>query len=240
MKALHREEAIKLRQQGISVRDIATRLGVAKSSVSLWTRHIELTQEQREHLKQNQVNHIAKAQTNPGSQWNREIAKAQTNPGSQWNRETYLKLREAYQNEGRLAAREGRLLHMSGCLLYWAEGAKRRNSLIFVNSDPEMMVLFMRFLREEMQIAESTISLVIHCHYQDLVEIQRIENYWLTLLQLPSDCLGKTQIKKGSLIRKNILANGVCTISVNNTHLTQHIYGAIQEYGGFDRPEWLF
>jgi hypothetical protein len=45
--------------------------------------------------------------------------------------------------------------------------------------------------------------------------------------------------KRGSDTRRNILANGVCTVRVYSTELTQHIYGAIQEYGGFERPEWL-
>jgi hypothetical protein len=28
-------------------------------------------------------------------------------------------------------------------------------------------------------------------------------------------------------------------LSVHETQLVQHIYGAIQEYGGFEREEWL-
>jgi hypothetical protein len=32
---------------------------------------------------------------------------------------------------------------------------------------------------------------------------------------------------------------GVCTIRVNSTRVVQHIFGAIQEYGGLDEPAWL-
>jgi hypothetical protein len=28
-------------------------------------------------------------------------------------------------------------------------------------------------------------------------------------------------------------------VVVNRTRVVQSIYGAIQEYGGFDRPDWL-
>ena len=28
-------------------------------------------------------------------------------------------------------------------------------------------------------------------------------------------------------------------VVVHDTHLVQSIFGSIQEYGGFDRPEWL-
>jgi hypothetical protein len=37
----------------------------------------------------------------------------------------------------------------------------------------------------------------------------------------------------------NRLPYGTCRLSVHSTAIVQHIYGAIQEYAGFDRPEWL-
>jgi hypothetical protein len=35
-------------------------------------------------------------------------------------------------------------------------------------------------------------------------------------------------------------ANGICSIRVENTNYVLHIFGAIQEYGGFNNPDWLF
>lgn len=99
----------------------------------------------------------------------------------------------------------------------------------------------MRFLRVAMNIPDEAIALYIHCHTNDKSEQQRIERYWVELLELNETCLRKTQVKKGSDTRRNILANGVCGISVaRSTALAQHIYGAIQEYAGFDNPAWLF
>jgi hypothetical protein len=37
----------------------------------------------------------------------------------------------------------------------------------------------------------------------------------------------------------NKLPYGTCRISVHDVRIAQHLYGAIQEYGGFSRPEWL-
>lgn len=39
--------------------------------------------------------------------------------------------------------------------------------------------------------------------------------------------------------RKNKLPYGTCEVSVCSTRIVQTIYGSIQEYGGFERPEWL-
>jgi hypothetical protein len=39
--------------------------------------------------------------------------------------------------------------------------------------------------------------------------------------------------------RTNKLPHGTCSLTVWDTRLVQTLYGAIQEYGGFEREEWL-
>jgi hypothetical protein len=39
--------------------------------------------------------------------------------------------------------------------------------------------------------------------------------------------------------RLNKLPYGTCRLTVCDTQLVQSIYGAIQEYAGFDREEWV-
>jgi hypothetical protein len=39
--------------------------------------------------------------------------------------------------------------------------------------------------------------------------------------------------------RRNKLPYGTCRLAVHDTRIVQSIFGSIQEYGGFDRPEWL-
>jgi hypothetical protein len=39
--------------------------------------------------------------------------------------------------------------------------------------------------------------------------------------------------------RRNKLPYGTCKLTINSTRIVQTIFGSIQEYGGFDRPEWL-
>ena len=222
MKRVTREEARNLRRQGLSIRAIAEAVGASKGSVSIWVRDIQLTESQRQALEQNQ------------HQWGGR------NKGALSNRERHRKRRAEYQREGREQARKGSRLHLMGCMLYWAEGAKtKRNSVYFANSDPNMLLLFMRFLREEYAVEDNAAKLQIHCHATDTSEIDRIEQYWINLLGLPSSSLMKTQTKKGSEYRRNRLEYGVCGINVHSTALVQQIYGAIQEYGEFDNPNWL-
>lgn len=145
-----------------------------------------------------------------------------------------------YQDEERLKAREGHPLHLAGCMLYWAEGAKDSNRLYFVNSDSNMLRLFMRFLREELHVQDEEITLYVHCHTTDIDQHRTITAYWLNTLALPESCFRKILIKQGSETSRNVLLNGICSIRVYNVKVLQHIYGAIQEYAGFDHLAWLF
>jgi transposase-like protein len=218
-----RIEARRLRQeQGKTLDEIALALGVAKSTVSGWVRDIELTPAQ-----------IAAINVNKRIYGNQQR-------GAEVNRERARELRLKQQLAGRLKAREGRPLHMAGCMLYWAEGAKERNGIHFSNSDPYMHLMFMRFLCEELGVLRQTIKLKIVCHAQNDEECRRIEQYWLDLLQVPLTNLGKTFVKPTSTKVHNHLPNGVCMVRVYDTALVSHIFGAIQEYGGFENPEWLF
>ncbi len=78
----------------------------------------------------------------------------------------------------------------------------------------------------------------------DHVARQReIEQFWLDLLGLPRTCLRKSTVnvysKYSKKKRRNRLAYGTCRLKVCDTSIVQHIYGAIQEYAGFDREEWV-
>ena len=70
-----------------------------------------------------------------------------------------------------------------------------------------------------------------------------IEQFWLAELGLPAAALCKSVVNvysKYSLKKRaNKLPYGTCALAVHSTRIVQTIYGSIQEYGGFDRPEWL-
>ena len=71
----------------------------------------------------------------------------------------------------------------------------------------------------------------------------QIEAHWLDGLGLPRSVLRKHMINhtptSSSGRAKNRLVYGVCSLRLGSTQVLQHIYGAIQEYGGFDEPRWL-
>jgi hypothetical protein len=128
-------------------------------------------------------------------------------------------------------------------MLYWAEGSKRRNAVQFTNSDPHMLAFFRRFLVESLGVAPADIHLTINVYTNNGLEIEEIERYWLRLLRLPKSSarghvLNHTPTSSSGRAR-NKLPYGVARLTVHKTSLIQHIYGAIQEYAGFEEPAWV-
>jgi transcriptional regulator with XRE-family HTH domain len=226
VKTRERELARRLRrQEGAAITEIARRVGVSKSSVSLWVRDIELTEQQRQAL----------LECNPA--YNRQH--------SGWTKvaERRRAERVANQEEGRRRARMGDGRFVAGCMLYWAEGAKGRNQLQFCNSDPAMVRYFVDFLRECFGLSGDEITARCYLYADHLSEQTRIEQYWLDALALPHESLRRSIVNVYSKYskRKRIgnLPYGTCRVAVSKTWVTQTVFGGIQEIGGFTREAWL-
>ena len=85
--------------------------------------------------------------------------------------------RVSYQEEGRELARGGDPLYVAGCMLFWAEGGKHRNTLRFTNSDPEMVRFFVAFLRTCFQIDDEQIRLTCNLFADHLERQREIERF---------------------------------------------------------------
>jgi hypothetical protein len=206
--------------EGRSIKEIAASLNVSQSSVSVWVRDIRLGEDQRAELTE-------RARSKRTRAWSAHHRRG----------------RRKSQDDGRALARRGDPMHAGGCMLYWAEGSKSRNAVQFVNSDPAMMRYFVAFLRRFYAVPDDAFR--IDCNlFADHVERQReIEQFWLDTLSLPRSCLRKSTVnvysKHSQKKRLNRLPYGTVRVVVHSTEVVQSIYGAIQEYRWFERPEWL-
>jgi len=221
MKNKEKEEARKLRQEkGWPITKIAKTLGVAKSSVSLWVRDVELSEEQKIQL----------------------MERHPCNNNKNYSKNCWEK-RKNYQKQGKKLAMSNKndSLFVSGCMLYWAEGAKDKNVVRMSNSDVNMMKLFVDFL---MLIGTKieVISIYINC-YTDINDLKDIKDFWITSLGLDLTCLRKSTVnyfsKYSQFKRKGKLPYGTCKLVVCSTEVVQKIFGAIQEIAGFDNESWL-
>jgi predicted transcriptional regulator len=213
------------REQGLSIKGIARLVGVSQSSVSVWVRDIDLSDDQHAVLRLH--NKIY-----DGQRKGRAIAAA--------NRRAE---RLAAQERGRLLARRDDRLFTAGCMLYWAEGGKDRNQVRFSNSDPQMVRFFVWFLRGCFGLSNSQIRITCHLYADHAARQREIEQFWLEALSLPRSSLCKSVVNVLSKYTKRkrigMLPYGTCRVVVSRTAVVQAIYGGIQEIAGFRRDAWL-
>ncbi len=226
VKTEERERARRLRaEQGLPVREIAGIVGVSVSSVSLWVRDIPLTAAQQAALDA------------------RNPIRSSQRRGTLNNSRRCRALREAAQEHGRQVARRHEPLHVQGCMLYWAEGSKRRNCVTLSNADAALVDVFLRFLRACYGVTDDRVTISVNCFLGNGLSLDEIETWWLERLQLPAFCLRTATVNRPSSASKrlkgHILPYGTARLVVHSTFIVQSIYGAIQEYAGIDRPEWL-
>ena len=222
MKLIEKEKAIFLRKDGKSLREISSELGVATSTASRWVKDVVLDDAQMNNLSARQKH---------GHNTGRKTS------------QIHMERREEYQEFGKtLFERHGHEF-MNGCMLYWAEGAKRRTTLRFTNSDQYMIKYFVSFLKDFFEVKDEDIKYSFVMYLDGETTIDQAEDYW-------SDCLGVDKIRFNKVsvnkIQRKSFGNrsartryGVCNISVYSVKIIQAIYGAIQFYLGFTNEEWL-
>jgi transposase-like protein len=225
VKPAERREARRLRaEEGASIKAIAAQLGVSVSSVSSWVRGVELSGAQLARL----------AASNPALNHQRSGT-------ARWS-EVCRDRRRRWQADGRARARLGDPLHHAGCMLFWAEGSKRRNNAILTNADPDLLLVFRRFLRDCYGVEDGRIAFSVNCFLGNGRSLEEIEAHWLAALALPRTSLRASTVNRPSSAsrrRGRTLVYGTGRLAVSSTAVVQSIYGAIQEYAGIDRPEWL-
>ena len=127
-------------------------------------------------------------------------------------------------------------------MLYWAEGARSRNQVVFTNSDPDMLTVFRQFLVRCYDVPDERIALRVNVHLGNGLTLEEIETWWLERLGLPRTCLRSSVVNKvssASQRKRRTLLHGTAQIVVSSTFVVQSIHGAIQAYAGIERPEWL-
>jgi hypothetical protein len=204
-----KQQAKKLRGKGWSLGEISLKMKIPKNTLSGWVRDIQLTERQKERLKQKII--VSAAIGRPLA------AKA--------NREKIEKWKENIRNKvkhfERLPLKKTEIGKLICGLLYLCEGAKYPASrfLHFGNSDSKIICFFINLLRKTYPIDEDKLRLSIGYRYDQNYE--KLKSYWSDLTGIPkSKCLNaKPDIRtKGkATLRKNY--KGVCRIIYYDTSL---------------------
>lgn len=210
MKQNEKLAARQLRAQGLSLGEIRKKLGVAKSSVSLWVRDIVLDKK------------ILQAMSDKG--FRREVIERRRSTRLERAAAGRQKVVERAEKEiTKISKRE---LWLIGVMLYCAEGGKTQRSLVrFSNGDPRMIQIMMAFFRRVCDVPEEKFRGYIHIHPH--LNVSRAEEYWSTIMHIPKRHFFKTYQKVSSASKqlRDTLPYGTLDIYVCNTELFLKIQG---------------
>jgi len=164
-KLAEREQARLLRAEGRTLAEIAARLGVSKSSVSLWVRDVDFEPRAR-------VTHARRRE--PNALQRRKQA------------EIDRLVEEGRARVGQLSERE---FLMAGVALYAGEGTKQDGAVRFANSDPRMVGFFCAWLRHFFEIDESRLRVRLYLH--EGLDLSAAMAYWSAVTRIPESQFGK-------------------------------------------------
>lgn len=220
-----RARALKLRLRGRSYSEIQKELGVAKSTLSGWFKDVVLSDMAKTRLA---------SRTRIGAEVFIKLNKAQTHHA----RERVALIRARSRQTIRPFSQAD--LRILGAALYWAEGYKRpivrdgrevtSHAVSFLNSDPDMIRLFIVFLERSLGVSRSDIRATMRLYSH--INEEEARRYWMRATELPAEQFRRsTNLITGASKGKrpfNRLPYGTLQISVYRTDTFHEIMGLIE------------
>jgi len=198
--------ARQLREDGLDYEEIAGALGVSKGSVSLWVRDMPRPARLRYEETRKRAAEGARrywAAERPAREARREAART-----------------AAAAEIGTLSQRE---ILIAGAIAYWCEGSKSKphrpaERVIFINSDPGLIKLFLRFLQAA---GIEFVQLRFRLHIHETADVAAAQQFWMGITGAEWAQFYKTTLKRHNpqTVRKNIGADyhGCLIVSVKQS-----------------------
>ncbi len=198
MKRKEKEAAIALRLKGLSFRDIEKIVPVSRGTLSVWLKHIRLTDEQ-----------LA------------SISDRATLGRERWARSTQDARRDRWDSYRRAAEVEWEVLKnnpsfMFGLALYVGEGTKGRGEVSLANCDMRVQCAFLEFLGL-LGYDRNRVTPQIYFHEGD--DVETAVSKWSSALALPKDKFrvyyAQPRSSQGKRVRMQPF--GTCTIKLRRS-----------------------
>ncbi len=162
--------AIQLRKEGKTHGEIRKIIpNLSKSTLSGWLRDIKLTSAQEERIRGKAIERLEKAR----------FFGAKANRAKRLKRikETVEKAKN--ETPELLSSR----LFLIGLILYWCEGTQKTGDFSFMNSDPVIIKIMMKWLQNVCKIPKNKVRFRLYIHR--VYAKERCERFWSKELGVP-------------------------------------------------------
>lgn len=197
-----KSEVIALRKIGKTYTEIQQILDIKipKSTLSYWCSNITLSSNSRKRINQIIRNNITKSR----------IKALEANRIKRKNYIENLKKKNIHLGE---VIRSKDAAKIALAMLYLGEGSKcQKGSLMFGNSDPKIISLFLYLLRYCYNINEDKFRCTLQCRADQ--DIKVLEKYWLIITKIPSNQFYKARVDPRTIGKSSKKKDykGVCRI----------------------------
>ena len=216
-----KEEAISLREQGHSIKEIVSILNISAGSISPWVKHIKLTEEQRERL-------ILKSREGNKKSGRTKRKLANTRHNSYIEKGKQLAIKNS--NNPEFAA---------GCFLYWGEGSKTNGAAVLSNTDPDLLLFFTTWLCTYFNVTNTALKAHMIYHSHGIFTEEELKSFWMQKLLISESNFGKSTQLLGTENKKGKCPYGLLRIGIYSTEILWTIFGAIKFIGKIKRDSWI-
>ena len=120
-------------------------------------------------------------------------------------------------------------LKIAGIMLYWAEGTLKGQTVDFVNSNRDMVRIFLKFLRQVCGVDDRRLRLYLYAY--SYLDLKKTKNHWKNITGIPINQFTKPYVRKGNLnLSRRKLPYGLVHIRYNDKKLLLVIKSWIENY----------
>jgi transcriptional regulator with XRE-family HTH domain len=212
MKTMLKTDARVLRRRGYSFHQLSIRLGVSKSTASLWTRDVEMSPFGIERL----ALHRKRSMDIGHSILHQKKLDRLTHA----DKEAETRLKEIdMENKDVLVAL---------AMMYWCEGAKNNTYIKFTNSNPKLANAFIIMLNKVFRINKTKIRVTVHLHnYHNTTQILE---FWSATLRIPLSQFTKPFRKESEHTFKKEDYKGCVCIAYGSSHIARVLLSFAKKY----------
>jgi hypothetical protein len=215
---IFKNSAIEMRKKGMTYGEIRNKLNISipKSTLSDWCNNILLDPRSMLLIDRARRKNISK-----GHVFAMRANRIKRTNYLQSIRDKNVDLKDVFKNKD--------VIKISLSMLYLGEGSKtRKGSMMFGNSDPEIIKLFLRMLRFCYDLDEEKFRCTLQCRADH--NIKALEKYWSKITNIPLKKFYKARIDPRTIgkISKNLNYKGVCRIDYFSAHIYNELMTIIK------------
>ncbi|MCD6435725.1 MAG: hypothetical protein J7L15_04995 [Clostridiales bacterium] len=211
---LLKNKAENLRKSGYSLREISDKIGISKSTASIWSSDIIISDSGKLRLQKIKEQAIQKTKDYKKEQKKQYFSEILQNCDVLIGKQTY-------------SSKEFKIFL---ALLFWGEGSKKERRLTFTNSDPAMIKSFLYLLRQSYKVEDEKLRAILHLHsYHDK---KKQLDFWSKITKIRKDKI-IIYNKEHTGKRKNNEYEGCISIRYGDVRILDELFLIIERFKKF-------